>query len=105
MSCGIGATCLRRSALAAEIGAEPEIGSPEERAWKQAIVDILRHRELRGIDELRVQILDKLECALSLHSEWNRKKQIHSRQQSLSCLFYSQKIHNVRGVTDSKYDR
>jgi transcriptional regulator with XRE-family HTH domain len=53
-----------RQTLVSELGSAEHLTSPEERAWAQAICDVLRNRELIEMGNLRVQILEKLVSAL-----------------------------------------
>jgi transcriptional regulator with XRE-family HTH domain len=49
-----------RQALTQELGSPPHLLSPEERAWSQAIYNLLRNRHRGDLGSVRVQILDRL---------------------------------------------
>jgi transcriptional regulator with XRE-family HTH domain len=49
-----------RQALARELGSPTHLMSPEERAWSQAICNLLRNREREDLGNIRVLLLERL---------------------------------------------
>jgi hypothetical protein len=68
-----------RQALAQELGSPSQLMTPEERAWSQAICNLLRNRDHGDLGGVRVRLLDQLLKAQSQLLAWAQAGESLSR--------------------------